>query len=136
MTIHTDFEDQAELCVTARDEEDTVIGVANAHVDGGAMVLTFIGVRQTCQRRGIGGELLDRLIAEARRLNLTRFIGKEVRSAASWRVLCRKLGDGKIVNGCRSNQLPDQPAQFLFAPSLGLLRVEGGPELTAEWNIG
>jgi GNAT superfamily N-acetyltransferase len=134
VVIQTFFENPADLSVSAS-ADNLVIGVANARIESDAMVLTFIAVRETCQRQGIGTELLNRLLAEAHRRKVARFVGENVRSAASWRLIGRVFGDARLVSGCLPTDLPEQPERVIFAPSFGMLQVEGERELTAEWIL-
>jgi ribosomal protein S18 acetylase RimI-like enzyme len=57
--------------------EDFAVGAANARIEGTALVLTFIAVRETHQRRGIGGALLEYMISEGQRRGLHRFVGED-----------------------------------------------------------
>lgn len=128
------FEDNKELSVNAC-ENDTVVGVANAECDGDVMTLTFIGVRETHRKRGIATDMLALLVAESRRRATKRIIGKNVRSAASLRLLERMLG-AAVIHGCgKTEKLSEQPTRFIFAPSMDTLIVESEYELTAEWAL-
>jgi GNAT superfamily N-acetyltransferase len=129
MQYTTFFDDPKSLSITVT-EGELVVGVANAECVSDAITLTFVGVRKTHQKRGIGGEMLERLIAEARRL-----IAKDIRSAASLRLLRKKFGAGTILGDFDPTKLPEQPALFFFAPSLDMLKVENDYELTAEWSL-
>lgn len=132
VTYREHFTNPKALCVVAT-EGEIIVGVANAERDGDTIILAFIGVRQSHQRHGIGGGLLDRLIAEGRRLGVARFVGKDTRSAASLRLMESKLGEATIRDGINPAILSKQPQRFLFLPSLDMLMVENDTELTAEW---
>lgn len=134
LSIHPFFDDALEISIQARDE-DSVEGLANARVEGDALVLTFVAVRVEHRKRGVAAELITRLTAEARRRHLKRLIGERISSAKSWRLMQRLFGPGRILRGCSPEQLTEDPQQEMFAPSLGLFRVESKDEVTVEWSL-
>lgn len=115
--------------------DETLVGVANAECDGDAIMLTFIGVRDTHQKRGIAAGMMARLIVQARTRGLRRLIGKDIKSRASLRLLERQLGPGAIQGDGVREKLPEQPDRVIFAPSFGMLTVESEHQLTVEWAL-
>lgn len=134
LTIRTFSDAPGEFSVTAA-EADSIEAVANGRIEGDAMILTFIAVRDGLRKKGLGSEILRRFRDEAVGRGLKRFIGENVRSRAVWRVLGRVFGEPHLLAGCHPDELPEQPERVIFAPSLGLLQVESKPELTAEWRF-
>ena len=61
------------------DDEASTDANGSFSLEGDAIILSFIGIRQHSHRQRVGGQLLDVLVAEARRRGLARFVGENRR---------------------------------------------------------
>jgi GNAT superfamily N-acetyltransferase len=123
-----------QLDVTAA-IDDSIVGYANAQIAKNTLTLLVIHVRRECRRTGIGKQILDFTLAEARIREVSQVIGERISSRACWELLVRTLGEPVSATGTPIAQIPEQPMSDIFAPSLGLLRIDGVEEITGIWNL-